>query len=95
MECSISRGEASGGGVVTAQPFLIEDLPTFDVPLPQDELRLLASLPVYGPNQCVQEIGGQDEAVARRLEKRGLIKIHRWKDDPVAIDPTFYAGRLS
>lgn len=74
---------------------LFQDLPRFPVALPDDELRLLATLPDYDPiTQEVMEIDQDDEAAARRLEKRGLIKVHRWKDDPIAIRLTMYAGRL-
>jgi hypothetical protein len=71
-----------------------DDLPVFPVALPDDELRLLASLPDYGEDKCVQEVAETDWGVARRLEKRGLLKIHRWKNDPIAIRPALYAGRL-
>lgn len=72
---------------------LFDDLPKFPVALPADELALLATLrgcdwPSY------QEIGDEAHAAARRLEARGLIKITRQKDDPVAHYPTWYVGRL-
>ena len=71
---------------------LFEALPEFPVSLPDDELSLLARL-----NGCDwptnQEIDWRDYPAARRLEKRGLIKIARQKDDPVAHYPTWYAGR--
>jgi hypothetical protein len=70
---------------------LFGDLPVFPAALPQDEMALLASLPTW---DTVEEVRQENEAAARRLEKRGLIKIHRWKDDPIAIRPTMYAGRL-
>ena len=70
---------------------LFPDAPQFPPALPDDELRLLASLPIY---DTTREIDWCEEAAARRLEKRGLIKIHRQKDDPIAIRPTMYAGKL-
>lgn len=70
---------------------LFADLPEFPVALPDDELRLLARLPVY---DTTQEIDWEDEAACRRLEKRGLVKVHRQKDDPIAMRPTMYAGKL-
>lgn len=73
---------------------LFDALPSFPVALPSDELALLASL-----NGCDwpsnQEIGWNDRPAARRLEKRGLIKISRQKMDPVAVDPDWFAGKLS
>jgi hypothetical protein len=73
---------------------LFENLADDPAPLPKDEARLLAKLPTYGNNKCVQEIPKSDETICRRLERRGLIKIHRWKNDPLAMLPTLYAGRL-
>lgn len=72
-------------------PPLFERLPEFPPALPDDELRLLATLPDY---DTVREIEPDEEAACRRLEKRGLVKVHRWKDDPIAIRPTMHAGRL-
>jgi hypothetical protein len=72
---------------------LFDNLPQFPVALPDDELALLAKL-----NGCDwpsnQEVDLRDHAAARRLEKRGLIKISRQKMDPVAIDPDWFAGKL-
>jgi hypothetical protein len=72
---------------------LFDNLPQFPIALPDDELALLAKL-----NGCDwpsnQEVDWQDHAAARRLEKRGLIKISRQKMDPVAIDPDWFAGKL-
>ena len=70
------------------------NLPKCQLPLPQDELRLLVRLPIYGPQKTMQAIEQDDEATCRRLEKRSLVKVHRWKDDPIASRPTLYAGRL-
>lgn len=72
------------------------DIPLFGAladdpaPLPCDEAALLADLPIYPDTQRVE-----DEACCRRLERRGLVKVHREKDDPVAMRPTFYAGRIA
>lgn len=74
---------------------LFENLPQFPPALPDDELRLLAKLPDYSDRQSVTAVNEDEEAACRRLEKRGLIKVHRWKDDPVAYRPTLYAGKLS
>jgi hypothetical protein len=65
-------------------------LPDDPAPLPRDEAALLADLPVYPETQRVD-----DESCCRRLERRGLVKIHREKDDPIAMRPTFYAGRIA
>ena len=73
---------------------LFETLPSFAVPLPQAELQLLVTLPWYGEDERVAEINPCDEPLARRLERRGLIKIQRQKMDPVAIRPTWFAGRI-
>jgi hypothetical protein len=70
---------------------LFGDLPAFPPALPDDELRLLAALP---ERDEVQEIEQQDWATARRLQRRGLIKIHRWLDDPAGTFRTMYAERL-
>jgi len=70
---------------------LFPDLPEFALPLPQDELRLLASLPEW---ETVLEIAQEDEAACRRLERRGLVKVHRWKADPVSLRATMYAGKV-
>ena len=66
-------------------------LPDDPAPLPHDEAALLATLPLW---DTVQQVSHEDEAACRQLEKRGLVKLHRWKDDPVAIRSTMYAGRM-
>jgi hypothetical protein len=72
---------------------LFPDLPAFPVALPDDELRLLARLRgCEWPDN--QEVDQSDHAAARRLEKRGLIKISRQKMDPVSIWPDWFAGLL-
>jgi len=73
------------------QPSLFIVLPDDPAPLPRDEAGLLADLPIY---PCTQAIAQAMEACCRRLEARGLVKIHREKDDLIAMRPTFYAGRL-
>lgn len=70
---------------------LFERLPTFPPALPDDELRLLASLPDWDD---VAQIAECFVAAARRLERRKLIRVCRWKDDPCAMRPTLYAGKL-
>lgn len=73
---------------------LFDNLPTFPVALPDDELALLAKL--GGCDwPCNQEIDWEDRAPARRLERRGLIKISRQKMDPVAMEPDWFAGKLA
>lgn len=74
---------------------LFGELPQGDLPLDAEAAALLVSLPDYADRQSVQAIDQNDEAACRRLEKRGLVKVHRWKDDPIAIRPTMYAGRVS
>lgn len=70
---------------------LFQSLPEFPVALPDDELRLLAALPDWPTNQ---EIVWDERPAARRLERRGLIRISRLKMDPVAFDPDWFAGKL-
>lgn len=71
---------------------LFEKLPQFPHALPDDELRLLSSLPEW---DVTQELSDEEHAPARRLEKRGLIKIQRHKMDTIAIAPTWFAGKLT
>ncbi len=78
----------------TGQDILFSSLPQFPPALPDDELKLLAILPDYNERQSVTAVDWEDEPACRRLEKRGLIKVHRWKDDDLAARPTLYAGRL-
>ena len=73
---------------------LFDTLPLFPPPIPDDELRLLARLPDYSDRQSVTAVDREEEAACRRLERRGLVKVHRWKDDDLAMRPTLYAGRL-
>ncbi len=72
---------------------LFDHLPVLPTALPDDELALLAKL-----NGCDwptnQEVNWEDRPAARRLEKRGLIKISRQKMDPVACEPDWFAGKL-
>jgi hypothetical protein len=70
---------------------LFGDLPEFPPSLPDDELRLLAALPEW---TTTQEIPECDHAPARRLERRGLIRIERHRTDPIAIRPTWFGGKL-
>jgi len=72
---------------------LFASLPEYPVALPEDELRLLAKLTGCDwPTN--QEVDWDDRPAARRLEKRGLIKISRQKMDPVAVEPDWFAGKL-
>jgi|688.fasta_scaffold1830030_1 hypothetical protein len=71
---------------------LFDALPVFPVALPDDELSLLAKLKGCDwPTNQALEWG--EHAAARRLESRGLLKISRQKDDPIASYPTWYAGK--
>jgi hypothetical protein len=72
---------------------LFGELPDDPVPLHPDDAVLLASLPVY---PAVEEMDWDIdlEARCRRLERRGLVKIHRWKNDPIAVRPSMNVGRL-
>lgn len=74
---------------------LLPDLLPTPVRLPADERALFDRLPIYGDDQRVTEVAYEEEAACRRLAKRGLVKVHRWKDDPISIRPTMYAGRLA
>jgi hypothetical protein len=75
------------------EALLFDALPVFPVALPADELALLASLEGCDwPTN--QEVAWEERAAARRLEARGLIKVSRQKMDPVADEPTWFAGRL-
>jgi len=74
---------------------LFERLPQFPPSLTGEQLALLRSLPLYDPeHQSVRQVEDYEERIARQLERKSLIKVHRWKDDPLAIRPTMYAGRL-
>lgn len=73
---------------------LFENLPVFPTGLPDDELRLLATLPEYGVDRWVTEVDEADHAACRRLERRGLVKVQREKTDPIAMRPTWFAGKL-
>lgn len=74
---------------------LFPDAPVFPVALPDDELRVLRYLPDWDAvAQTVTRIDDGDYAAARRLEKRGLIKLSRWKDDPIQVYPELYGGKL-
>lgn len=70
---------------------LFPDALRFPPALPDDELRVLRYLPIW---DTVTKIETGDEAPARRLEKRGLIKIERAKDDPIQFGYTLYGGKL-
>ena len=72
---------------------LFSALPTDPAPLHPDDAALLASLPVY-PTVEEMDWDLDLEACCRRLERRGLVKIHRWKSDPVAIRPTMNVGSM-
>lgn len=66
-------------------------LPDDPAPLAADDAAFLASLPIYG---TVQEVLAKDEPTCLRLERRGMVKVHRWKTDPIALRPSLHVGRL-
>ena len=67
-----------------------DELPTFVVPLPQAELRLLSSLPEW---PTIQEVDDTDQPAMRRLERLGLVRVSREKTDPISTFTTPFAGR--
>lgn len=71
---------------------LFDDLPAFPVARPDDELRLMARLPDW---PTITEVDDDEHAACRRLERAGLVKVCREKNDPSAIRPTWYAGRMA
>ena len=85
----MSKNDITDCSGMTAPLFI--GLPDDPAPLPRDEAALLADLPIYPMTQAVDQ---RDEATCRRLERRRLVRVHREKDDPIAIRPTFYVGRL-
>lgn len=70
---------------------LFDNLPQFPSALPDEDLALLGSLPLW-PTE--REVTDDSHAIAARLERKGLIKISRQKMDPAAHRPTWFAGRL-
>jgi hypothetical protein len=72
---------------------LFGDLPDDPAPLDPDDAALLHDLPIYPETQEI-DWDMAVEARCRRLERRGLVKIERHKNDPIAIRPTMYAGRV-
>lgn len=68
---------------------LFDHLPTHPLPLPQSALRLWRGLPRWPITTAVD---CDREADARRLERLGLVRVRRERDDPLAIRPTLYAG---
>lgn len=75
-----------------AVPALFAELPEFPPALSDDEQRMLNDLPDW---PTMQEVYAADYPTARRLERRKLIKISRHKLDPIAIEPTWFAGKIS
>lgn len=73
------------------EPMLFDSLPMFPVALPDDGLRVLNWLPVW---PTTAELPMEYNGIARRLERLGLIKVKRYKMDPCAIMPTWFAGSL-
>jgi len=72
-----------------APPFeKLSDLPPG---LLDDERRLFASLPI---GETLTEVKYENEPAARRLERRGLIKLEQRKTNPISIWVTCFAGRL-
>lgn len=71
---------------------LFSDLPHFPPALPDADLSLLSTLPEW---PTTAEVIDEDRTTARRLERKGLIKISREKMDDIAARPTWFAGKLS
>lgn len=86
-----TTGYPAGQGSPTRSLFM--DLPDDPAPLPPDDAALLARLPIY-PTVVSIDWDTETEAACRRLERRGHIKIHRWKTDTIDCRPTFHVGRL-
>lgn len=70
---------------------LFDRLPEYPPALPDDELKLLADLPEWPTEQEVDDV---DHGTARRLERKGLIKISRQLLDPAGSMRTWFAGKL-
>lgn len=64
---------------------LFQNLPAYPPALPDDELRLLASLPIWDTQQ---ELDQRELPVARRLARKGLVKISQCQG-------VFAAGKLA
>jgi len=71
---------------------LFGNLPEFPPAMPDDELKLLGRLPDW---PTIMEVEEDEHAPCRRLANKGLVKISRQKDDPIAMRPTWYAGRTN
>lgn len=69
----------------TGEVEILMALPRFPPALPDDELRLLAALPEW--DTC-QELTQDEWPVARRLERKGLVKISRSQE-------MLFAGKLA
>lgn len=69
---------------------LFENLPTFPVALPDEELFILGRLPEW---PTTQEVYVDDHAIVGRLERRGLVKVSRLSDGLGSL-PTWWAGKL-
>ena len=70
---------------------LFDNLPKFPPALPDDELHLLSKLPQF---PTVTELREDQESACRRLERKGIVKVQREKMDPIAMRPTWFAGRV-
>jgi hypothetical protein len=56
---------------------LFGPLPSFPPSLPEDELRLLRELPDW---PTVQDVDNADTAPLRRLQRRGLVRVTRYRE---------------
>lgn len=75
---------------------LFADLPEVPPHLDVDERTLLAALPDYEVRQTVTALHHEAEiAIARRLERLGLVHIHWWKEDTISTFRTPHAGRTA
>lgn len=66
-----------GALAVADETSLFGPLPTFPPSLPADELRLLRDLPDW---PTVQDVDDADMAPLRRLQRRGLVRVTRYRE---------------
>lgn len=77
---------------MTEQPLLFDKLPIFPPGLPDDELDLLAQLPVWPTTMEI--FRDSDQAIIRRLERRALVKVSRLLADPAGTLREWWVGKL-
>ena len=74
----------------TELPLLFHNLPQFPPALPDADLRFLVRLPEW---PTTVDIELEDRAMARRLAKKGLVKITR-QSDPLGGYATWSVGKI-